>query len=285
MSGYTEKFNTEFNLNFHSPRKDTCQKCDLLKVKIEASSNEEEKLHFRQQHDLHLKSAEQARKCLKDDQKKAVENPEEYYAFSFDLQKALPYLKLSVSIAYYKRNMYVYNLGFHNFHNKDVSMYVWDETLASRGSQEIASCLIKHITKVTTQKHVIAYSDACSGQNRNIKVALTWMKIVQSSDKAIETIDHKFLVSGHFFLPNNRDFGLIELDIKKTNYLYISEHYYKLIELCRKKPIFCRMNDTGRFFFNKIIKRISYKKITKYRGRTCLLVTNTVDAISKNCPI
>ena len=57
-------------------------------------------------------------------------------------------------------------------------------------------------------------------ENRNIKVALTWMKIAQSSNNNIETVDHKFLVSGHSFLPNDRDFGLIEMKIKKANYLY-----------------------------------------------------------------
>ena len=30
-----------------------------------------------------------ARKCLEEDQKKAAENPDEYFAFSFDFQKAL----------------------------------------------------------------------------------------------------------------------------------------------------------------------------------------------------
>lgn len=91
--------------------------------------------------------------------------------------------------------MYVYNLGFHNFHDDNVKLYVWDETTASRGAQEVASCILVHMQDITTQKHVIAYSDACSGQNRNIKVALTWMKIAQSSNNNIETVDHKFLVS------------------------------------------------------------------------------------------
>ena len=69
--------------------------------------------------------------------------------------------------------MYVYNLGFHNFHDDNVKMYVWDETTASRCAQEVASCILAHMQDITTQKHVIAYSDACSGQNRNIKVTLT----------------------------------------------------------------------------------------------------------------
>ncbi|KAI9575063.1 hypothetical protein GQX74_015516 [Glossina fuscipes] len=138
---YRKIFYTEFNLNFHTPRKDTCQECDSLKQKIEASSNEDERLHLMEIHDSNLNSAEQARKSLTDDIQEAKDNPSEYYGFTFDLQKALSYQKLSVSIAYYKRNMYVYNLGFHNFHNENAKMYAWDETIALRGSQEVASCI------------------------------------------------------------------------------------------------------------------------------------------------
>ena len=41
------------------------------------------------------------------------------------------------------------------------------------------------------------------------------MKIIQSSDNNIEVVDHKFLVSGHSFLPNDRDFGSIEMRMRK----------------------------------------------------------------------
>lgn len=72
----------EFNLNFHAPRKDACQKCDLLQLKTDVSSNEEEKLELQQNHDLHFKNAEQSRKCLNADQQTAKENPEKCYKFS-----------------------------------------------------------------------------------------------------------------------------------------------------------------------------------------------------------
>ena len=67
--------------------------------------------------------------------------------------------------------MYVLNEGFHNFYDNKVNMYVWDETTASRGSQEIVSCCLRHLQNVT--QNVIAYSDMCIGQNRNLQMA--WM--------------------------------------------------------------------------------------------------------------
>ena len=134
-------------------------------MKIQTTNSEEEKATLVQRHDVHLKNAKLARKALQEDKILATENPERYFAFSFDLQKALPYPKLSVSITYYKPNMYVLNEGFHNNHDGKVFMYVWDKITASRGLQEIPSCCLRHLQNVTTQNHVIAYSDMSTGQN------------------------------------------------------------------------------------------------------------------------
>jgi hypothetical protein len=127
---------------------------------MKASTNNEEKTDLKQQHEIHLRNAKLARRSLQEDQERASRNPDEYSAFN--LQKALSYPKLSVSIAYYTQNMYVLNLGFHNFHNDNVDMYIWEETTATRGSQQVAPCCTKHLKNVTTQKHVIAYGQNCN---------------------------------------------------------------------------------------------------------------------------
>ncbi|KAF8783392.1 hypothetical protein HNY73_013557 [Argiope bruennichi] len=152
-------FKTQFNLYFHRPRKDAWIKCDMLNMKIKISCNIQEQQNLREQYEMHLINSEMARKSLHEDRNMVANNPENYFAFSFDLQKTLPYPKLTVTMAYYKRNMYVLNQGFHNFHNDEINMYVWDDTIAYRGAQEVASCCLKHLQTVTTPKHIIAYSD------------------------------------------------------------------------------------------------------------------------------
>lgn len=52
-------------------------------------------------------------------------------------------------------------------------MYMYDETEGEggRGSQDVASCLVKHLAKfASTHEHIILYSDSCTGQNRNINI-------------------------------------------------------------------------------------------------------------------
>jgi len=57
-------------------------------------------------------------------------------------------------------------------------------------------------------------------------MALMWLRVVQSLKNNIEVIDHKFLVSGHSYLPNNADFNIIEMALRKKNFLYTPQDYY-----------------------------------------------------------
>nr|CAI5865124.1 unnamed protein product [Callosobruchus analis] len=129
------------------------------------------------------------------------------YIFSFDLEKALSFPILTCSLAYYKRNCYVYNFGCHELTTDRGYMYCWHETRASRGSQEISSCIRKHVCQQAAgKKQIIAYSDACTGQNRNIKTSLMWIHLMGGNETR--------RMSGHSFLPNGRDFGNIR---RRTN--------------------------------------------------------------------
>lgn len=76
---------------------------------------------------------------------------------SFDLQKAVPFPTITTSVTYYKRNMYAYQLGVHHLATDKSYMYVWNETIGSRGSQEIASSLAVRVrSQANDKKHLIA---------------------------------------------------------------------------------------------------------------------------------
>jgi hypothetical protein len=233
---FYQVFSSKFNLHFKPPKKDTCRICDGLELKIQAAittNNVENKEKLTIEKNLHLCKAEKARECLRKDKEKASAD---VYVATFDLQKALPFPKLATSVAYYKRNMYVYNLGIHNFNSNVGYMNVWNETEGGRGSQDIASSLVKHIKEhAKNSKHVILYSDSCTGQNRNIKMALSLLQLTQDTGTSINTIDHKFLVSGHSFLPNDADFGVIESASQKHTQIFSPENWIEIIKNSKRK--------------------------------------------------
>ena len=88
---------------------------------------------------------------------------------------------------------------------------MWPEIVASRGSQDIGSCILKHFHSLQSNAdRLIVYSDGCGGQNRNINIACLWMFVTASPDFSYILVDYKFMLSGHSYLPNDRDFGAIE---------------------------------------------------------------------------
>lgn len=131
-------------------------------------------------------------------------------------------------------------------------MHVWAENEASRGGQEIASCLIKyfqtHLPK--SAKHVILYSDSCGGQNRNIKMTLMLKYFMASSD--LDLIEQKFFLSGHSYNSCDRSFGLVEKN-KTRNYEIIAtpDEWIEVILTAKKaEPKFSVTKMNARDFFS-----------------------------------
>ena len=147
---------------------------------------------------------------------------------TFDLQQSLPTPKLATNVVFYKRQMWTYNQGIHDCSNEKGFMYMWPESMASRGSQDISSCLLKHFSNAQSQANhliAIAFSDACGGQNRNINIACLWMYIVSSPDFSYKIVDHKFMLSGHSFLPMIGTLGRL-----RTQHVYVPEDWCVLVE-------------------------------------------------------
>ena len=61
------------------------------------------------------------------------------------------------------------------------------------------------------------------------------------------TVEHKFPLPGHTFLPCDRDFGVIEKKKRKTVAVYNPEGWFTLVEKARvKKSIQSCAHDTKR---------------------------------------
>jgi hypothetical protein len=164
-------FNTRFNLHFHKIGKDTCSKCDGYKAKKALITERE----------LHHRKAEAARDMKMKNIEEAKQSNGTKAVLTFDLQKTLLTPILSTGSAYCKRQLWTYNLGIHDVTGIGY-MYVWSEGVASRGPQEIASCLKENVERnlQNQAKEVTLYSDSCGGQNRNVKMSVMISKILQS---------------------------------------------------------------------------------------------------------
>lgn len=258
-SVFSKIFNEDFNLHFRYPLTDTCKKCDSYNIKIKSTTSEE-KLALEREKELHLRMAEAARNGMKED---AVKDKNTTTVIAFDLMKTLATPSISTGIAYYKRQLWTYCLGIHNLATGKAHMYVWHEGLASRGPQEIGSCIMHYVRTYVKTPVLVLYSDQCGGQNRNIKMAAICTYMAVSNVFSPRVIHHKFLVSGHSYLPCDRDFGTIEKQKRYFSDIFLPDDWLKVISSSRKgnkKFEIVKMNSEDFISTEKLEKLLTNRK-------------------------
>lgn len=102
------------------------------------------------------------------------------------------------------------------------------------------------------------------------------MHIVASPEYSFKTIDHKFMVSGHSYLPNDRDFGNIEIARNKTTHIYVPEDWERVVRQARRKNPF-------QVFKMKPEDFVSSKALTKLIVNRKKIVTNEKVEWLKTC--
>lgn len=235
---FRKVFNTKFNLGFHPKKVDTCHTCDKLAVQLQSeNANSVKREQLQKQKENHLQTVKVTNQNFHDAVKFSRDEANDIEIFTIDLQRALELPSISTSDAFYLRQVWCYNLCVFDEKRGIGYMYFWNETIASRGAQEISSCLSQHFTKFVPEntKKIIIYSDACPGQNRNIKTTLMMKKILDSWEhNTLQTIEQRFFVSGHSYNSCDRCFGLIERQKKFTEQIYIPQHWMGLISHAKK---------------------------------------------------
>ena len=155
---YHKIFNEEFNLGFGRPRTDTCARCDELAISIKAAASPEERHGLEQQREEHQKKAEEGFQSKMDDKKAAIHSwrgkrreiggipsrsKDAVDMITYDFQQNLETSTLRHNDVFYARQLwtYNYNFGIHDCVANEGIMNIWPETIAKRGSAEVASYL------------------------------------------------------------------------------------------------------------------------------------------------
>jgi len=187
---YRDTFNIKFNLGFGVLRSDTCCICDRGSEGVAQ----------------HRSRAESAFSAMKHDRKQAVKNEGIMYV-TFDMQKTLPLHKLSTSISFYLRQLWLYNIGIHMVMKNETRAYfnLWSEDEAGRGCEEVGSALLAFLDNSDFGGNLIAWSDSCCGQNKNFFIICLWQYLV--AKHRFDVIDHKFPELGHSYIGSDRHFA------------------------------------------------------------------------------
>ncbi|XP_053372947.1 uncharacterized protein LOC128546452 [Mercenaria mercenaria] len=153
---------------------------------------------------------------------------------TFDLQSVLYTPCSLVSLMYYMRKLCCYNLSIYSAGDKKATCYLWSETDGKRGSNEISTCLNLYLSRLESPvEHVILYSDACAGQNKNQIVATCLLNSV-TTIPGLKITDHKFLESGHTHMECDSMHSAIEFAKSKTK-TFVPGQWETVISMARRK--------------------------------------------------
>lgn len=221
---------------FGMPRSDTCRYCDKLYMQLQCAETAEAMVKITQESDLHHIKAEAGYRFLKEDIASSKLPNSNKHVLCVDLQQVLFCPTLTHSSVFYQRQYSCYNFCIHNGGTNEARMNLWHESVAGRGSAEIASSILKYvqdrysILEKGEERHLILWSDRCVGQNNNWKIVTLCHYLIQC--RYFTQVEQKFLCSGHSFLPCDRNFALIEKR-KKVSKVFVPDMWKEVIEGAR----------------------------------------------------
>lgn len=102
------------------------------------------------------------------------------------------------------------------------------------------SCLLKFIhTLPASITHIDAYSDNCGGQNKSKHIVKFWSYVVTNTQ--LQSVDHKFFVSGHSYSEYDQDFSVIK-NAKKNFKKNFPQDWFTVVSKASRKCLVVRMD-------------------------------------------
>ena len=230
---YDDLFKLKFsNVKLFKPRKDTCKVCDTYIIRSKdtclcAAEKRDIEIH----HKLHLAKADTGY----DLPKTLLESINDTtMILCMDLQQALPTPKVTAGIAFYKRKLWTYNFNIHDYKTGRGHMFIWDEVTAKRGAIEICSCISKFFDTYVGNniRKIIMFSDNCFGQNKNFTLLLLYLTYIHRG--RFSDINHVYFQPGHTYMAADGDFGIIEKNMRRHNYIFTPDEHIEVIRKSRR---------------------------------------------------
>ena len=193
-SYYRYILNTNFNISFHKPKSDRCDRCEELKVKKQQNipmTKEEQVLY-----EKHLSE----KVLMREEKKRDKENTTSTSCLVvFDLENVITLPKADVSSFFYKRKLTLYNLtAITNLRHGYCA--IWTEITAGRAGNDIASAFISILKQIIKDNpdvvDLLCWSDSCVPQNRNSHISQATLEFLQKN-QSINSITMTYSLPGH----------------------------------------------------------------------------------------
>ncbi|XP_046665800.1 uncharacterized protein LOC124357790 [Homalodisca vitripennis] len=244
---YRTVFNSEFNISFGYPRMDTCSSCDKLAAEILAiehvvkSCPENTTARVKSEKKLKELTSEKKLHLLKANMfyirkrasKQRSQQSKEVETIAMDFQKNLPVPHITTNDVYYKRQLTLCMFNIHILSTDESFFFVYDETVAYKGANEVASFLLYFVMTILdpSVKELDIFCDSCGGQNKNWTLFRTIHYIVHHT-KRLDKIQMNFPIRGHSYLECDRNMA----SINQKKWIETPKDWIDEIKGARVKP-------------------------------------------------
>ncbi|KAJ8871631.1 hypothetical protein PR048_027958 [Dryococelus australis] len=221
-----EKFRVpaqNYNFSFGYPRTHTCSTCDAYKaqeadietLKANATYLDEMRQLEDQLRSLHIEMELHKRQAGSFYREKRLASKQtrkvkEFEAITMDYGKNLPIPNISTGDVYYKRQFSFYQFNVHVLSGGSSTFYSNDQTIAKKGSDEVASVLYNFFFEVLSSDvlEIHIFCDSYGGQNKNWTV-IRFLHYVAVVLKRFDKVQVTYPIRGHSYMECDKNAALI----------------------------------------------------------------------------
>jgi hypothetical protein len=122
--------------------------------------------------------------------------------------------------------------------NGSATMFMYSEIFSGKGPNETISFLNYYFSEKFERsvKKIFIFSDNCFAQMKSRYLWFYYKFIVETN--IFEEINLIYLIPGHSYLDNDRDFGIIEKSRKNIHKINLPSQWENLVKNARKKNPF-----------------------------------------------
>ena len=225
-SYYRYIFNSQFNIDFHKPKSDRCDRCEAYKVAKSQSVTISEEDEAVCAHHI-------AEKSFMRNDRNVDRKDKDKFVVCFDLENGITLPKAEISSFFYKRKLTLYNLTAHTSTKRGYCA-IWTELVSGRAGNDIASAAMKLLESILPDEpnlqELTTWSDSCDPQNRNSIMSYAMAEFL-SRQTTLDVI-MKYAVPGHSCIQEVENMhSIIEKSMRVAEF-YSPVSFNRLVEYC-----------------------------------------------------
>ena len=228
LAFYYKRFKS-MRLKFHRPKKDLCGICECYRL-----GDAGLKANLEAEYTQHIMEKEEVRNIKRVLKENRCDNE---IVACFDLQQVIFLPRSNRGELFYKRRLSAYNFSIYDVKKGTAHCFLWNESVAKRGANEISSNLFQYLQLVDEEafEKVYLFCDGCGGQNKNSVVCAMLIDVLAKS-KHLKEITILYFETNHGQSEGDAVHSVVERALGNVGEIYVPSQLSTLVRMAASTP-------------------------------------------------